>query len=86
MLPKLNKNMSQHFEPHIVSDCHQQPSSVHPALLHPPVADDTTVYLTIISMEDGEKLQQDLTKLELWENEWMADFHMEKCNVLRLTD
>ena len=48
-------------------------------------ADDTIMYLTISSMDDGEKLQDDLTRLEAWEKEWLMDFHTEKCNVLRLT-
>ena len=32
-----------------------------------------------------EKLQDDLTRLEAWEKEWLTDFHSEKCNVLMLT-
>ena len=48
-------------------------------------ADDTIVYLTVSSTEDGEKLQEDLKNLEKWEEEWQMEFHPAKCNVLRLT-
>jgi hypothetical protein len=48
-------------------------------------ADDTIVYLTIASIEDCHKLQQDLHHLEQWERDWLMDFHPAKCNVLRIT-
>ena len=43
------------------------------------------MYLTISSTDDEKKLQDDLTRLEAWEKEWLMDFHLKKCNVLRLT-
>ena len=48
-------------------------------------ADDTIVYLTVTAVDDCEKLQEDLKRLEKWEEEWQMEFHPAKCNVLRIT-
>ena len=48
-------------------------------------ADDTIVYLTVSAINDCGKLQQDLKRLEKWEEEWQMEFHLAKCNVLRIT-
>lgn len=48
-------------------------------------ADDTIVYLSISSIDDCNKLQQDLQNLERWEQDWLMQFHPAKCNVLRIT-
>ena len=48
-------------------------------------ADDTIMYLTITTEQDCEKLQEDLKRLEKWEEEWQMEFHPAKCNVLRIT-
>ena len=32
--------------------------------------DDTAVYLTIVGLDDGTVLQNDLDKLSLWESQW----------------
>ena len=37
-------------------------------------ADDTT-YLTISNQSDCQALQRDLSKLELWEREWLVAFN-----------
>ena len=49
-------------------------------------ADDTIMYLTISSMSDAQKLQNDLDKLASWENKWDMSFHPQKCNVLSITN
>ena len=36
-------------------------------------------------MEDCDKLQYDLRRLEEWEREWLMEFHPAKCQVLRIT-
>ena len=46
-------------------------------------ADDTIVYLTVTAVDDCEKLQEDLKRLEKWEEEWQMEFHPAK--VLRIT-
>jgi len=48
-------------------------------------ADDTVVYLTINSKHDSETLQDDLKKLESWENKWSMSFNPDKCEVIRIT-
>lgn len=48
-------------------------------------ADDTIVYLTITSIDDCNRLQDDLKQLEQWEQDWLMEFHPAKCNVLRIT-
>lgn len=48
-------------------------------------ADDTVVYMAVSSPTDAALLQQDLYRLEEWENKWQLTFNPEKCNVLRMT-
>ena len=48
-------------------------------------ADDTIVYLTVTNMDDCQKLQDDLKRLEVWEKEWLMELHPAKCHVLRIT-
>jgi len=48
-------------------------------------ADDTIVYLTISSIDDCHKLQEDMNGLEIWESDWLMEFHPAKCNILRIT-
>ena len=48
-------------------------------------ADDTIVYLTVSAIDDCGELQEDLKRLEKWEEEWQMEFHPAKCNVLRIT-
>ena len=48
-------------------------------------ADDTIVYLTVTAINDCENLQDDLKRLEKWEEEWQMEFHPAKCKILRIT-
>ncbi len=46
---------------------------------------DTVVYLAIGQQQDTRTLQDDLSKLELWEPKWGMEFHPKKCQVLTFT-
>ena len=48
-------------------------------------ADDTIAYLTIKNTKDAKVLQEDIKKLENWENKWLMEFHPQKCEVLSIT-
>ena len=48
-------------------------------------ADDTIVYLSITNMEGCQDLQEDLKRLEVWEKEWLMEFHPAKCHVLGIS-
>ena len=43
--------------------------------------DDTIIYLTLTA-ENDEKLQEDLTR---WEDDWLMEFHPDKCSAIRIT-
>ena len=45
-------------------------------------ADDTVAYLAVKCDNDCLKLQNDLKALELWECDWLIEFHPDKCNIL----
>ena len=47
-------------------------------------ADDSILFKHIKSSYDAMKLQQDLTSLEEWEQQWQMKFHPEKCTVMRI--
>ena len=49
------------------------------------LADDTIMYLSITNMDDCQRLQEDLKRLEVWEKEWLMEFHPAKCHVLWIT-
>ena len=49
-------------------------------------ADDTIMYLTVSNQTDCHTLQNDLTKLENWEMEWLMSFNPDKCEVIRVTN
>ena len=48
-------------------------------------ADDTIVYMAVNNETDAAILQKDLKLLEEWENRSQMSFHLDKCNVLRVT-
>lgn len=47
-------------------------------------ADDGKLYRAIKSVEDCQKLQTDLTRLEHWADTWQLHFNPEKCKVLKI--
>ena len=47
-------------------------------------ADDTAVYLAVQGQEDSATLQNDLNKLQEWEQLWDMDFNPSKCQVLHI--
>ena len=47
--------------------------------------DDTVVYMTVANDSDAEALQDDLNKLAELEDRWQMEFHMKKCNIIRIT-
>ena len=49
-------------------------------------ADDTILYRNIRNNTDALKLQDDLTKLQLWEQCWQMEFNVTKCHVLSVTN
>ncbi len=48
--------------------------------------DDCLLYHILSSAEDAAKLQQDLTNLQKWEDDWLISFNPDKCKVLRVTN
>ena len=48
-------------------------------------ADDAAVDRAIISSKDPEILQNDLDSLTKWEDQWDAEFHTVKCQVLTVS-
>lgn len=48
-------------------------------------ADDTAVYRMVTNDEEQNDLQQDLQRLEVWENSWDMKFHPTKCCALSVT-
>ena len=47
--------------------------------------DDNLLYLTVESQSDTNSLQKDLDELENWENRWLMEFNIDKCQILRVT-
>ncbi len=43
------------------------------------------MYLTVKSTTYANILQNDLTPLEQWEQDWSMEFNSDKCEVLRIT-
>ena len=49
-------------------------------------ADDSYLYKIIDTPQDNLQLQKDLDALPKWENEWLMEFHPDKCKLLRITN
>ena len=47
-------------------------------------ADDCLFYRHVNSQNDSDLLQNDLSALEKWEEEWQMSFHPQKCTVIRI--
>nr|VZI42788.1 unnamed protein product [Spirometra erinaceieuropaei] len=47
-------------------------------------ADDVKLWSVIRTELDEERLQEDLTRLEKWSQDWLLPFNVTKCNVLRV--
>ena len=47
-------------------------------------ADDTKLYGNAKTLEQCQTIQEDLRKLEEWENKWQLRFHLNKCTVVRI--
>jgi len=48
-------------------------------------ADDALLYGIISSDVDGDQLQTDLKKLEVWQNKWQVSFNPAKCKTICLS-
>ena len=48
------------------------------------LADDTALYLTMESEDDGSTLQSDLDILWMWETRWNMEFNPSKCQVVHV--
>ena len=48
-------------------------------------ADDSLLYRKIKSTQDTDILQEDLKKLEKWEQDWQMEFNPSKCETLHFT-
>ena len=49
-------------------------------------AEDCLVYRAVSTQEDAAALQDDLGRLQEWEEKWLTKFIPEKCEVLRVTN
>ena len=49
-------------------------------------ADDCILYRTVNTQEDVSAIQDDIDRLQEWEEKWLMKFNPEKCEVLRVTN
>lgn len=49
-------------------------------------ADDCLIYKTIQSINDTVQLQQKLSDLEKWKNDWQMAFHPQKCTTIHISN
>lgn len=49
-------------------------------------ADDCIIYKEINSITDCTILQNDLNKLQKWQQTWLMKFNIEKCNIIHITN
>ena len=49
-------------------------------------ADDSLLYSRIQNVDDCHKLQEDLNKLQEWEQRWQMGFNADTCKVIRITN
>ncbi|KAL9953973.1 hypothetical protein ACROYT_G041458 [Oculina patagonica] len=48
-------------------------------------ADDALLYGIVSSVENGDQLQEDLRKLEVWQSKWQMSFNPAKCKTICLS-
>ena len=48
-------------------------------------ADDALLYTIISSGEDTIDLQDDLRRLEIWQQKWQMEFNPSKCKIMCIT-
>ena len=48
-------------------------------------ADDCVIYRSVKAEEDCISLQEDLAKLQHWENTWCMSFNLDKCSTISIT-
>ena len=48
-------------------------------------ANDTIIYRRILTTADTARLQDDINILAKWSYDWQMEFHLAKCNVIRIT-
>jgi len=49
-------------------------------------ADDTLLYGVVVEDSDCDNLQDNLNKLEIWQNEWQMQFNPSKCNIICISN
>ena len=49
-------------------------------------ADDTLLYGVVVEDSDCDNLQDDLNKLETWQQEWQMQFNPSKCNIICISN
>ena len=49
-------------------------------------ADDTLLYGVVVEDTDCDNLQDDLNKLEIWQNEWQMQFNPSECNIICISN
>ena len=48
-------------------------------------ADGSIIYMPIHTLTDCLKLQEDFEAAIQWEQDWLMAFHLDECNILRVT-
>ena len=48
--------------------------------------DDRSICRSIRNIDNCKILQEELQKLVQWEQSWLMEFHIDKCEVLRITN
>ena len=49
-------------------------------------ADDCLLYWNINATADADKLQEDIDRFQKWEADWLMEFNLDKCEIIRITN
>ena len=49
-------------------------------------ADDCLLFRNINAIDDADKLQDDIDRLQKWEADWLMEFNPDKCEIIRITN